>query len=363
MRPGPAVVEGCRHVGQRAGSGPTKPPGPPRRRRRCSDPRCRRRQGCEDPRRDDPRHGGPPCGRCHAVAAQGSRGLGGQCAARIAGPLLSWRPSNALAPLAAALVRAADEGSRGEAANALVNIATRDSDIEGRSEPVLAAMESSTARQSPRCSACWDGSAAKIACRRPRCPRRTGRESQGCCPPCDDRVARRSGGRRPPRPGRGTLPTRPTRCSPCAAISACVPFAAPARRRERPGCWSRALRVAEAARREVAGPSCAGRNPRTSWLSRQLAPCMSEGALREEAAVAAVRIGRDIWNNHPRAVKDAMQKVIEVSRTTVSSGTPKRCSTAPNKNWRKRSRSRPFAERSVFIYWPRTARSILISAL
>ena len=51
--------------------------------------------------------------------------------------------SNALAPLAAVLVRAADDGTRGEAANALVNIATRDSDIEGRSEPVLAAMASS----------------------------------------------------------------------------------------------------------------------------------------------------------------------------------------------------------------------------
>jgi len=43
-------------------------------------------------------------------------------------------------------------------------------------------------------------------------------------------------------------------------------------------------------------------------------PCMGDKALREEAAMAAVRIGRDIWNNHPQAVKDAMQKVIEVSK-------------------------------------------------
>ena len=43
-------------------------------------------------------------------------------------------------------------------------------------------------------------------------------------------------------------------------------------------------------------------------------PCMGDEALKEEAASAAVRIGRDIWNRHPEAVKTAMQKAIAVSK-------------------------------------------------
>jgi hypothetical protein len=42
-------------------------------------------------------------------------------------------------------------------------------------------------------------------------------------------------------------------------------------------------------------------------------PCMSNPALREEACYAAVRLGRDLWNDHPQAVRDALQKVLEVS--------------------------------------------------
>jgi len=43
-------------------------------------------------------------------------------------------------------------------------------------------------------------------------------------------------------------------------------------------------------------------------------PCMNDDALKEEAAFAAVRIGRNIWRDHPQAVKAAMAKVIEVSK-------------------------------------------------
>jgi HEAT repeat protein len=43
-------------------------------------------------------------------------------------------------------------------------------------------------------------------------------------------------------------------------------------------------------------------------------PCMNDDVLKEEAAFAAVRIGRNIWRDHPQAVKAAMAKVIEVSK-------------------------------------------------
>ncbi len=45
-----------------------------------------------------------------------------------------------------------------------------------------------------------------------------------------------------------------------------------------------------------------------------IVPCIGDPALREEACSAAVRIGRDIWNDHPEAVRAAMQKVLEVSK-------------------------------------------------
>ena len=46
-------------------------------------------------------------------------------------------PSEALPRLAAVLVKTDDDGFRNEAADALVNIANRDQDIESRSEPIL----------------------------------------------------------------------------------------------------------------------------------------------------------------------------------------------------------------------------------
>ena len=45
-----------------------------------------------------------------------------------------------------------------------------------------------------------------------------------------------------------------------------------------------------------------------------VAPCMDDAALKEEAANAAVRLGRDLWNRNAEAVKAAMQKVLEVSK-------------------------------------------------
>ena len=43
-------------------------------------------------------------------------------------------------------------------------------------------------------------------------------------------------------------------------------------------------------------------------------PCLGNDALKEEAASAAVRIGRDIAEGNPQAVKDAMEKVLYVSK-------------------------------------------------
>lgn len=43
-------------------------------------------------------------------------------------------------------------------------------------------------------------------------------------------------------------------------------------------------------------------------------PCMSDKALKEEAASAAVQIGNFVWSSHPEAVKAAVRKALEVSK-------------------------------------------------
>ena len=50
-------------------------------------------------------------------------------------------PSSVLARVAAVLVNTKDDGSRNEAANTLVSVANRDRDFDGRTEPILKAME------------------------------------------------------------------------------------------------------------------------------------------------------------------------------------------------------------------------------
>ena len=211
------------------------------------------------------------------------------------------------------LVRAADDGTRGEAANALVNIATRDSDIEGRSEPVLAAMASShgvakysllgvLGRIGGRKS--LDGVRAAVAVQDEKL-KDAAVHAMIEWPDAlaaDDLLA-------------------------LAKNSASETHQVLAMRGYIRVCAIRASRPdAETARLLVAGLKVAKRSEE-KWQAlgalgevrdilalQTVAPCMGDAALREEAAMAAVRIGRDIWNDHPQAVRDAMQKVIEVSK-------------------------------------------------
>jgi HEAT repeat protein len=222
-------------------------------------------------------------------------------------------PSDALAPLAAVLVRAADDAARAEAANALVNIATRDSDIEGRSEPLLSAMASAhggakfsllsvlgriggkKSLEGVRAAVAEQDEKVKDAALRAM-------TEWPDALAADDllALAKTSAGET-----QRVLATR-------GYIRVC------AIRSTRPD--------AESAKLLVVGLQLAQR-PDEKWQAlgalgevrdilalQAVVPCMGDKALREEAAMAAVRIGRDIWNNHPQAVKDAMQKVIEVSK-------------------------------------------------
>ncbi len=222
-------------------------------------------------------------------------------------------PSSALAPLAAVLVRTADDGARNEAANALVNIATRDADIEGRSEPVLAAMASS---RGP----------AKFALLS---------------------VLGRIGGKKSLDGVRAAVGEQDAKVKDAAVHAmtewpdalAAGDLLALAKTSANETHQVLALRAyirvcaircprpdAETAKLLVAGLRVAKRSEekwqalgalgevRNILALQAVAPCMGDAVLHEEAASSAVRIGRDIWNDHPQAVKDAMQKAIEVSK-------------------------------------------------
>jgi HEAT repeat protein len=222
-------------------------------------------------------------------------------------------PSSALAPLAAVLVRATDDGARSEAANALVNIATRDADIEGRSEPVLAALAS--AHGAAEFSLL--GVLGRIG----------GKKSLDGV-----RAAVREQDEKVKDAAVHALIEWPDALAAddllvLAKTSANETHRVLATRGYIRVCAIRCPRPdAETAKLLVAGLEVAKR-PEEKWqalsalgevrdiLALQAAMrCMGDAALREEAAVAAVRIGRDIWNDHPQAVKDAMRKAIEVSK-------------------------------------------------
>jgi HEAT repeat protein len=43
-------------------------------------------------------------------------------------------------------------------------------------------------------------------------------------------------------------------------------------------------------------------------------PYLTDDAFKEEAAVATVYIGHHIWNDHPKVVKEAIQKAVAITR-------------------------------------------------
>ncbi len=235
------------------------------------------------------------------------------CGTKRSGPWAWSAPSSALAPLAALLVRATDDGARSEAANALVNIATRDADIEGRSEPVLAALAS--AHGAAEFSLL--GVLGRIG----------GKKSLDGV-----RAAVREQDEKVKDAAVHALIEWPDALAAddllvLAKTSANETHRVLATRGYIRVCAIRCPRPdAETAKLLVAGLEVAKR-PEEKWqalsalgevrdiLALQAAMrCMGDAALREEAAVAAVRIGRDIWNDHPQAVKDAMRKAIEVTK-------------------------------------------------
>jgi HEAT repeat protein len=222
-------------------------------------------------------------------------------------------PTAALPGLAALLLKTEDGGFRSEAANAMVSIANRDADIEGRSEAVLKALGAS-------------GGPAKFALLSVlgRIGGQKSLESVRVALKDQDEKVRDAACR-----ALGEWPD-------AAAAADLLQLAKSAAGEDRQlqalraylrVCAIRTERPAAETAKLLAAGLAAARRPDEKKLAlsafnevrdivalQAVVPCLSDTALTEEAACAAARIGHDIWPNHPEAVQAAMQKVLEVSK-------------------------------------------------
>ncbi|HPD17202.1 MAG TPA: HEAT repeat domain-containing protein [Planctomycetota bacterium] len=224
-------------------------------------------------------------------------------------------PTEAMSAVAALLVKTQDDGTRNEAKEALVNIARRDLDADKRSEAVLKALE--TASGPARLSLLTV--AGRIGGDKSLAAVRAALKDQ------DEKVKDAAIRALAEWPDAAAAPdlleiarTAATETHQVLAIRGYIRV-----------CRLQSNRpAAETAKMLIVGLETAKRpdekrqaisglaEARDLAALQAVVPCLEVEALKEEAAHAAVRIGRDIWN-HPanaEAVKAAMQKVLEVTK-------------------------------------------------
>jgi len=225
----------------------------------------------------------------------------------------SVAPGEALAALASVLVKTTDDGLRNTAADALVRSAQRVQDIETRCEPILQAAASC-------------GGPARLSLM-VVLGKLGGRKSleylSGAVNSSDDKVkdaAIRAMTEWPDATAaEALLGVAKTAASPSHRVLAVRGYIRVCSIRSDRSDEQRAKMLIAgletAARPEEKRQALGGLAEVRHLLALQaVVPCIGDPALREEACSAAVRIGRDLWNDHPEAVKAAMQKVIEVSK-------------------------------------------------
>lgn len=222
-------------------------------------------------------------------------------------------PTDALAGLAAVLVRTQDDGARNEAASALVKIANRDQDSEKRAEPILQALGSASGP-------------AKFALLNVL-GRVGGQKSlegmRAALKDNDEKIrdaAIRALAEWPDATAAEDLlnvaKTAASETHQVIALRGYIRVAS--NRNDRPD--------AERAKLLVAGLATAKRPDEKRQALNGLAevrelvalqavvPYMDVDNVKEEAASAARRISQDLWHSQPEAVKAAMQKVLAVSK-------------------------------------------------
>jgi HEAT repeat protein len=222
-------------------------------------------------------------------------------------------PSGAMAAIAALLVKTEDDGARGEAAGALVRIADRDRDLENRAEPVLHALRSSSgpARFAllgvlGRIGGVKSLQGVMAAVKSP--DEKTRDAAIRALAEWPDASA-----------AEDLLAIAKSASSETHQVLALRGYLRVCRiRTDRPEAATAKMLAAglQAARRADEKRQALGAlaEVRDLLALQTVAPFLADEALREEAAHAAVRIGRDLWHSQPEAVQAAMQKVLAVSK-------------------------------------------------
>ncbi len=222
-------------------------------------------------------------------------------------------PTSALAGVAAVLVKTADAGSRNEAANTLVNIANRDRDFNDRTEPILKAIEASSgpAKFSLLSALGRIGGRNSLQCMR------------AAVKDNDEKVrdaAIRALAEWPDASAADDLlalaKSAASETHQVLALRGYIRVCSV--RTDRPAAETAKMLIVglETAKRPDEKRQALGGLAQVPHISalQTVVPCMTSEALKEEAAVAAVYIGHYIWNEHPEAVKEAVQKAIAISR-------------------------------------------------
>jgi HEAT repeat protein len=222
-------------------------------------------------------------------------------------------PSEALPALAALLIKAPDDGFRNEAANALIKIVNRDQDFDHRSEPVIQAA-----------SSCAGPARLALLGVLGRVGGRNSLESLLAAvkdndPQVRDAAVRALAEWPDMTAAEDLLALAKGAASETHQVLALRGYLRVCRiRGERPDAERAKMLIAglEAARRPDEKRQALGglAEIRERLAFQAVLPYLGDDALKEEAASAAVRIGRDLWNQHPAAVEAAMQKVLEVSK-------------------------------------------------
>lgn len=225
----------------------------------------------------------------------------------------SVAPTDALAGLAAVLTRTTDDGTRQEAANALVRIANRDQDVEKRAEPMLQAVAAASG-------------SAKFALLNVL-GRIGGQKSLQCI-----RVALKDNDEKIRDAAVRALAEWPD-ISATDDLLGVAKNAASAthqviairgyirvnsvrtERSDADRAKLLAVGLETAKRPEEKRQALGGLADAYDLVALEaVVPYMDTDNLKEEAANAAWRIGRILWNSHPAVVKAAMQKVLAVSK-------------------------------------------------
>jgi HEAT repeat protein len=222
-------------------------------------------------------------------------------------------PCQALGPLAAVLVKTEDNGSRNAAAEALVSIANRHDEIETRSAPILQALETSSG---PARLALL-GVLGRIGGEKSLAAVRTAVKDND--PQLQDAGIR----------ALAEWPDATAAADLLAVVKDAtnsthqvLAFRAYVR-----VCRIRTGRPAAVTAEMLASGLALAKRPdqkrdalgalaevRDIVALQAVEPCLDDAAVKEEAASAAVRIGRDICDRNPAPVKAVMEKVLNLTK-------------------------------------------------